>query len=38
MGKKRCIYRVLVGNHEGKRPPGRPTGRWVGNIKMDLSK
>jgi len=38
MGKKRSICKVLVGKHEGKRPPGRPTGRWEGNIKMDLHK
>jgi len=38
MGKKGSIYRVLVGKHEGKRPPGRPTGRWECNIKMDLHK
>jgi hypothetical protein len=24
MGKGRCVYRVLVGKSEGKRPPGRP--------------
>jgi len=29
-------YRVLVGKPEGKRPPGRPRRRWVGNIRMDL--
>jgi hypothetical protein len=25
-----------VGKPEGKRPLGRPTHRWVDNIKMDL--
>jgi hypothetical protein len=25
-----------VGKPEGKRPLGRPRGRWVDNIKMDL--
>jgi hypothetical protein len=25
-----------VGKSEGKRPMGRPTRRWVANIKMDL--
>jgi hypothetical protein len=25
-----------VGKPEGKRPIGRPTRRWVDNIKMDL--
>ena len=28
------MYRVLVGMHEGKRPLGRPRGRWEDNIKM----
>jgi hypothetical protein len=32
MGEKRNAYRLLV----GKRPLGRPTHRWVDNIKMDL--
>jgi hypothetical protein len=36
MGEKRNAYRILVGNPEGKRPLGRPTRRWVDNIKMDL--
>jgi hypothetical protein len=36
MGKKRNLYRLLVGMPEGKRPLGRPRRRWVGNIKMDL--
>jgi len=30
------VYRVLVRNPEGKRPPGRPRRRWVDNIRMDL--
>jgi len=38
MRKKKSIYRILVGKHEGKRPPGRPMDRWEGNIKMDLHK
>jgi hypothetical protein len=32
MGEKRNVYRLLV----GKRPLGRPRGRWIDNIKMDL--
>jgi hypothetical protein len=36
MGKKRGIYRVLVGKPEGKRLLGRPRCRWEDNIKMDL--
>jgi hypothetical protein len=35
-GAKRNAYRILVGEPEGKRPLGRPTCRWVDNIKMDL--
>jgi hypothetical protein len=34
--KRRGVYRVLVGNPEGKRPLGRPRRRWENNIKMDL--
>jgi len=30
------VYRVLVGKPEGKRPLGRPSRRWVDNIRMDL--
>jgi hypothetical protein len=36
MGEKRNVYRLLVGEPEGKRPLGRPRRRWVDNIKMDL--
>jgi hypothetical protein len=36
MGEGRCVYRVLVGKPEGKRPVGRPKCRWEGNIKEDL--
>ena len=36
MGEVRGVYRVLVGKPEGKRPLGRPTHRWVDNIRMDL--
>ena len=36
--EERCVYRVLVGKPEGKKPLGRPrrTCRWEDNIKMDL--
>ncbi|KAJ4451239.1 hypothetical protein ANN_02700 [Periplaneta americana] len=34
--ESRNAYRVLVGRPEGKRPLGRPRGRWEDNIKMDL--
>jgi hypothetical protein len=36
MGEGRNVYRVLVGNPEGKRPLGRPRRRWEDGIKMDL--
>jgi len=36
MGERRGVYRVLVGNSEGKRQLGRPKRRWEDNIKMDL--
>jgi len=36
VGERRCIYRVLVGKPEGKRPLGRTGYRWKDNIKMDL--
>ena len=35
MGERRGVYRVLVGQLEGKRPLGRPRRRWE-NIKIDL--
>ena len=38
MGKRRGVYRVLVGKSEDQRPLGRPRRRWVDNIKMDLQK
>jgi hypothetical protein len=37
MGDMRCVYRVLVGKPEGKRPLGRPRRRWVYNIKNGSS-
>jgi hypothetical protein len=33
-GGKEEVYRLLVGNPEGKRPLGRPRRRWMDNIKM----
>ena len=30
------VYRVLLGKPEGRRPLGRPSRRWVNNIRMDL--
>jgi hypothetical protein len=32
----KALHTVLVGKLEGKRPLGRPSGRWEDNIKMDL--
>ena len=36
MGKRRGVYRVLVGKPEGKRPLVRPRRRWEDNIKTDI--
>jgi hypothetical protein len=36
MGEKRNVYRLLVGQPDGKRPLGRPRRMWMDNIKMDL--
>jgi hypothetical protein len=36
MREKRNSYRILVGKPQGKRSSGRPTCRWVDNIKMKL--
>jgi hypothetical protein len=36
MGKKRNVYRLLVGMPDGKRPLGRPRCWLIDNIKMDL--
>jgi len=36
MGEKRGVYRVFLGNPEGKRPLRRPRRRWVDNIMTDL--
>jgi hypothetical protein len=36
MGEKRNAYKILVEKPEGKRTLGKPTCRWVDNIKMDL--
>jgi hypothetical protein len=36
MGEGRGVYRVLVGEPEGKRPLGRPWRRWEDNVRMDL--
>jgi hypothetical protein len=36
VGEERKVYRVLVGNAEGKRPFRRPRHRWEDRIRMDL--
>jgi len=36
VGEERGVYRVLVGEPEGRRPLGRPRRRWVDNIRMDV--
>jgi hypothetical protein len=36
MKDKRNACKLLVGKPEGKRPIGRPGGRWVDNVKTDL--
>jgi hypothetical protein len=36
MWEKRNAVRLLVGKPEDKTPLGRPTRRWVDNIRMDL--
>ena len=36
VGKRRGVYRVLVGKPEGKKPLGKPRRRWEDNIKMAL--
>jgi hypothetical protein len=36
MGEKRNAYMLLVGKPEGKRSLGRPSCRFVDNIKIDL--
>jgi hypothetical protein len=36
MGEDRKVYKVLVGNPEGKIPLGRPRCRWEDGIRMDL--
>ena len=36
MGERSGVHRVLEERPEGKRPLGRPMGRWEDNIKADL--
>jgi hypothetical protein len=34
MGERKIVYRILIGNREGKRSLRRPRSRWEGNIKV----
>ena len=36
VGERRDVYRVLVGNPEGKSLLGRPSIGWEGNIKLGV--
>jgi hypothetical protein len=36
MGEERKVYKVLVGQPEGKRPLRRVRHRWEDEIRMDL--
>jgi hypothetical protein len=38
LGKRRYVYRVLVGKLEGTIPLEKPRRRWENNSKMDLQK
>jgi len=35
-GKRRAVYRILVGKPGGRSPLGRNRCRWENNIMMDL--
>jgi hypothetical protein len=36
MGDRRGAYRALVGRSERKKPLGKPSIGWKGNVKMNL--
>jgi hypothetical protein len=36
MGEVRNVYKILVRNHERKRPLGIPRHRWENNIRVDF--
>jgi hypothetical protein len=38
MGYRRGTHRILVGEPEGKRPLGRPRGRWEVILKRTFKK
>jgi hypothetical protein len=33
MGDMKNAYKIFIGKPEGKRPRGKPGGRWEGNIE-----
>jgi hypothetical protein len=37
-GEIRNAYKNFIGNHEGKKPRGRPKSRWEDTIRMDIRK
>ena len=36
MEEGRSAFKILIGKSTGKRPLGRPRGRWEDNIRMNL--
>ena len=36
MEESRSVFNILTGTPKGKRPLGRPRGRWEDNIRMNL--
>lgn len=36
IGERGGAYRVVVGEHQGRRPLGRPGRKWKNNIKSDF--
>ena len=36
MGKNENSYRIMLGKPKGRRPLGRRSRRWEGNIKIDF--
>jgi hypothetical protein len=36
MGERRGVYKILVGESDGKRPLARPRRRWEDKINIDL--
>jgi hypothetical protein len=38
LGDEKKLFKVLMGNSEGKRPLGRPRRRWRDGIRMNLGR